>query len=87
MAFETVIYSYELCQQRKKTTVFLFAHDVTIRMAKIYPPKTLDLGSQAKVYNTLRIDHVFNTLRLDHVLYISKKCCKDGFLIGFLNHE
>lgn len=49
-----------------------FAYSVAIRMAKIYPPKTLDLGSQAKVYNTLRIDHVFNTLRLDHVLYISK---------------
>lgn len=54
-----------------------FAYSVAIRMAKIYPLKTLDLGSQAKVYNTLRIDHVFHTLRLDHVLYISKNVRMD----------
>lgn len=77
MALETVIYSYELCQQRK-TTIF-FAHNVAIRMVKIYPPKTLDLRSQAKVYNTLRIDHVFKTLRLDHVLYISKNAVRMDF--------
>lgn len=64
---------------REKQLFFFFAHNVAIRMVKIYPPKTLDLGSQAKVYNTLRIDHVFKTLRLDHVLYISKNAVRMDF--------
>lgn len=65
--------------REKQLLFYFFAHNVAIRMAKIYPPKTLDLGSQAKIYNTLRIDHIFNTLRLDYVLYISKNAVRMDF--------